>query len=250
MNYKFLLILILLLSSCTSKVQVKNKQDIIIKPFSVEGFTLIYQDKLFDNKTISKKLDNRSLLIYQKNLKKNKNVKIINLLNGKSLIAKTSDKANYPKFYNSVISKRIANDLEINILEPYIRLIEVNDKSTFVANEAKTFEAEKEVANKAPVEEIEIKNIGINDSKKIIKKNKIVDFKYIIKIGDFYYKNTALILQKRLYNELNIKDSKINKISKTKYRLFMGPYSNIDDLKIAHNKILNIDFETIELIKQ
>ncbi len=157
MNYKFLLILILLLSSCTSKVQVKNKQDIIIKPFSVEGFTLIYQDKLFDNKTISKKLDNRSLLIYQKNLKKNKNVKIINLLNGKSLIAKTSDKANYPKFYNSVISKRIANDLEINILEPYIRLIEVNDKSTFVANEAKTFEAEKEVANKTPVEEMKSK---------------------------------------------------------------------------------------------
>ena len=250
MNYKILLILILLLSSCTSKVQVKNKQDIIFKPFSIEGFTLIYQDKLFDNKTISKKLDNRSLLIYQKNLKKNKNVKIINLLNGKSLIAKTSDQANYPKFYNSVISKRIANDLEINILEPYIRLIEINDKSTFVANEAKTYEAEKEVANKAPVEEIEIKNIGTNDSKKIIKKNKITDFKYIIKIADFYYKNTASILQKRLYNELNIKDSKINKISKTKYRLFMGPYSNIDDLKIAHNKILNIDFETIELIKQ
>ena len=78
----------------------------------------------------------------------------------------------------------------------------------------------------------------------------IKNFQYIIKIADFYYKKTAYSLQNRLLNEFNINSSKINMISKTKYRLFMGPYSNIDDLRTSYYKIEQLDFETIELIKQ
>ena len=250
MNYKILFLLIIILNSCTQNNFKKSIDKNTIKSFSIEGFSLIYNDNDYNEKKISKKLDNRSLLIFQKNLKKKTNVKVINLLNGKSLIAKVSDNSKYPNFYNSVISKRIAKTLDIDIKEPYIRIIEINENSSFIANIAKTYEDEKEVANKAPVEEIEIKNISkvkneVNEDSKELK-----SFSYIIKIADFYYKKTAYSMQNRLSKEFNINTSKINMISKTKYRLFMGPYSNIDDLRTSYYKIEQLDFETIELIKQ
>ena len=250
MKFKIFILLIIFLNSCTQNNFEKSIKANTITFFSIEGFTLIYNDNDHAEKKISKKLDNRSLLIFQKNLKKKTNVKIINLLNGKSLIAKVSDNAKYPEFYNSVISKRIAKTLDINIEEPYIRIVEIQENSSFVANVAKTYDDEKEVANKAPVEEIEIKNIS-KVKKKVNKDSKeLKSFKYIIKIADFYYKKTAYSLQNRLSKEFNINTSKINMISKTKYRLFMGPYSNIDDLRTSYYKIEQLDFETIELIKQ
>ena len=44
-------------------------------PFVNKGFSLIYNDKFYNNKIISKKIDERSLVIFQKNLKKNTIVK-------------------------------------------------------------------------------------------------------------------------------------------------------------------------------
>ena len=102
MNYKILFLLIIFLNSCTQNNFKKSINKNTIKSFSIEGFSLIYNDKDYNEKKISKKLDNRSLLIFQKNLKKKTNVKIVNLLNGKSIIAKVSDNSKYPKFYNSV----------------------------------------------------------------------------------------------------------------------------------------------------
>tara|TARA_S200000501_G_scaffold342763_1_gene353152 strand:- start:3592 stop:4344 length:753 start_codon:yes stop_codon:yes gene_type:complete len=250
MNFKIFILLIIFLNSCTQNNFEKSIKANTITFFSIEGFTLIYNDKDYSEKKISKKLDNRSLLIFQKNLKKKTNVKIINMLNGKSLIAKVSDDSKYPKFYNSVISKRIAKTLDIDIEEPYIKIVEINENSSFIANVAKTYDDEKEVANKAPVEEIEIKNISKIKNEVNEKAKKIKSFSYIIKIADFYYKKTAYSMQNRLSNEFNINTSKINMISKTKYRLFMGPYSNIDDLRTSYYKIEQLDFETIELIKQ
>ena len=52
--------------------------------------------------------------LYQKNLKKNANVKITNLINKKSIIAKVGKKSDYPIFYNSVISIRISDTLKID----------------------------------------------------------------------------------------------------------------------------------------
>ena len=250
MNFKIFILLIIFLNSCTQNNFEKSIKANTITFFSIEGFTLIYNDKDYSEKKISKKLDNRSLLIFQKNLKKKTNVKIINMLNGKSLIAKVSDDSKYPKFYNSVISKRIAKTLDIDIEEPYIKIVEINENSSFIANVAKTYDDEKEVANKAPVEEIEIKNISKIKNEVNEKAEKIKSFSYIIKIADFYYKKTAYSMQNRLSKEFNINTSKINMISKTKYRLFMGPYSNIDDLRTSYYKIEQLDFETIELIKQ
>ena len=66
---------------------------------------MVFDENLYEQNIINKKIDNRSFIIFHKNLKKNSNVKITNLLNNKSLIAKViSNKPKYPTFFNSVIS--------------------------------------------------------------------------------------------------------------------------------------------------
>ena len=250
MNYRILLICCFLFSCVQSNTyKVTNKTNFNI-PFSTQGFTLVYESNFAENKTTSKKLDNRSMIIFQKNLKQGTTVKIINLLNGKTTIAKVGRNSLYPNFYNSVITKRISSILDLNLNEPYIKILEINNDSTFIANEAKTFDEEKQVANKVPVEDIEIKVIGSDQDLSKNKKKTQKKFKYIIKVGDFYYKNTARLLQTRLKEEFSINDSKIDKLSKSKFRLFMGPYSNIDTLKKSFAKIDKLNFESIELIKQ
>ena len=61
--------------------------------------------------------------------------------------------------------------------------------------------------------------------------NKITNFKYVIKIADFYYINTANLLKKRIINELGIKNVKINELSKTNFRVYLGPYNNLSLLE-------------------
>ena len=72
-------------------------------------------------------------------------------------------------------------------IEPYIEIKEITQESSFIAKKAKTYDEEKKVADKAPVEDIQIKNLGEVEKKTIkVKKDK---FNYIIKVGDFYFQN-------------------------------------------------------------
>ena len=57
----------------------------VVQNYSNSGFTLIYSNDLYKSKIINKKLNNRDLFVFQKNLKKNTTVKITNLLNNKSI---------------------------------------------------------------------------------------------------------------------------------------------------------------------
>ena len=249
MNYKYL-ILIFFLFSCTTN-NVKKSKDIVFKDsYSNKGFTLIYDDSLKKKKIISKKIDERSLIIFQKNLTKGTTVKITNLINNKSILVKVGAKSNYPEFYNSVISKRIYKKLEIDKNEPYIEILEISKNSTFLAKKAKTFDEEKKVADKAPVEGVTINTIGISNDAKENKTSKSKNFKYIIKIADFYFLNTAKSLNNRIKDELKIKKVNIIELSKTQYRLYLGPYENIISLKKAFNVVSKLEFENIEIIKQ
>ena len=250
MNYKnILLILFFILTSCVN-TQVKKQDNLIISKnyFLNKGFTLVYSDELKKEKIISNKLDTRSLIIFQKNLKKNTNVKITNLINQKSIIAKVGKKSDYPIFYNSVISIRISDVLKIDKNEPYVEIRELLDNSSFIAKKTKTFDEEKKVAAKAPVESIEIKNL----TKNIVKKNKVINkkFKYIIKIADFYFEKSAKNMVLRIKKETIIKKVKINKLSSTKFRVFLGPFQNLDSLKNEFNAINSLQFENIEIIKK
>ena len=249
MKYNFFLILlIVLITSCASNNYKTVNVDPIFEKFSNNGFALIYNDKLYNDKTISKKMDERDLIIFQRNLRKGTSVKITNPFNSKTIIAKVGKKANYPSFNNSVVSIRISKELEIDINEPYIIIEEIRDNASFIAKKAKTFEEEKKVADKAPVDSISVNDLNDTDEKKIKKKINN-EFKYAIKIADFYYLNTAKQMVKRIKSELNIKKTDINKINENKFRVFTGPYLSLKALQKAYNSIETLGFENIELIK-
>ncbi len=252
MNYKnIFFIFFFTLLSCKDEVSKINYTKKITN-YSNKGFTLVYNDKLYKNKFINKKLNERSLLIFNNALEKETSVRITNLLNGKYLIAKVGQNANYPFFYNSVISKRIATDLEIDLKEPYVEIKTLNQKNSFIINKAKTFDEEKVVADKVPVQGIVIKNISIDPVKTetlTIKSKSDSDFIYIIRIADLYFEDSANILKERLQNEYNISNVKIKKMSKNTYRVYKGPFYNLDSIKSEYSDIIKLNFENIEIIK-
>ena len=227
---------------------VEKKVDVSFKEvFSNSGFSLVYNNEL-NSEIVTKRIDDRSLIIFQKNLKPRTSVKIVNLLNNKSTIAEVGEKSIYPDFYNAVISKRIASLIEIDINEPYTSIIEIDKNSTFVAKKAKTFEEERVVAEKAPIDEIGVKDLN-SDSKNHNQKNKKKDFRYVIKLADFYFIDSATSLKKRVKIELGLKNVHINKISETKFRVYLGPFKDLLSIQKTFNKLQNLNFENIEIIK-
>jgi len=250
MHYRNILFIFFLsfLTSCTAVNVDINKLKLHTKDnYTNKGFTLIYDENLLAQKIISKKLDERSLIIFQRNLKKNTQVKITNLLNNKSLIANVGKNSEYPAFNNSVVSIRIANDLNLNIEEPYIEIIAIPENSLFIAKRAKTFDEEKKVADKAPVDTISINNLNEIKIKNNIKKQQ--RFSYVIKVADFYFNETAQMMMKKIISEASIKKPKIKKISDKKYRVYLGPFNNINSLQKSYNDINILVFENIEIIK-
>ena len=247
MNYRFIIIILfsLLLHNCEQSTFGNSKKiDIDFESrYKNSGFALIYNKQL---KKI-KKLESRSLNIYHKSLKKRSTVKITNPKNGKYLIAEVkSNKEKFSNFYNSVLSLRIAEELELDINEPYIELILVSKNSTFIAKKAKMFEEEKNVAEKAPVDGIQISDLNTKKIKKIIKNNK--NFSYSIKVADFYYENSAQMMINKIKDESSIKSLKILKLSNTKYRVLIGPFDDIKRLKSAFEKMDNLNFENLEIL--
>ena len=250
MNYKIFIVIFLFIYSCTTNNINKSQNKVIIQSetYSNKGFTLLFNEDLKKQKLINKKIEERSLIVFQKNLKKNTNIKITNLLNNKTILAKVGVNSKYPNFFNSVISKRIYEELELNESEPYVEITTISENSTFLAKKAKMYDEEKQVAEKAPVEGISINDLSLNKkkNKRIQKKDK---FNYIIKIADLYYENTAIMMQKRIRDELNLNSSKISKISNTSFRVYLGPFDNLESLKNAFNDITPLNFENIEIIK-
>ena len=249
MNYKNILIILFFSINACSTYNVTNKdiKPLILNGFQNKGFTLIYNEKFFKNKIISKKMDNRGLVIFQKNLKKGTNVKIKNILNNKSIIAKVGNDAKYPIFNNSVISNRISKEIDLDINEPYIEIIEILHNSSFVAKKAKTFDEEKNVANKAPIESISVDDLN---SKTVVTNDAIENkFDYSIKIADFYFENTALSMIDRIKKETSVNNASIHTLSNTQFRVFLGPFYDINSLQKAFNDINVLEFENIEIIK-
>jgi hypothetical protein len=54
----------------------------------------------------------------------------------------------------------------------------------------------------------------------------------------------------RIKNETLIKKVQLQKLSKTKYRVFLGPFYDIKSLQKAFNGIDILKFENIEIIKK
>ena len=224
------------------KSNFKNKS--LSNKYQNSGFALIYNNNL----TNLKKIEERSLNIYHKNLKRNSLVKITNPENGKYLIANVkSNRVKFSNFYNSVISLRIAEELGLDQSEPLIELTLISKDSTFVAKKAKMFEEEKVVAEKAPVDGIQISDLN----KKKIKKKSVSskNFSYSIKIADFYYKDTALMMIDRIKKETLIKNLRIVRLSETNYRVLIGPFNDIKSLRDSFEKMSSFNFENLQILK-
>ena len=237
--------LFLLLSCDQTNINQSKKLDITFdKKYKNSGFSLIYNDELK-----IKKIDQRSLTIFHKNLKRKSNVKITNPLNGKSLIAEVkSNRVKFSPFYNSIITQRIAEELELDVDEPYINIVLISKNSTYIAKKTKTFEEEKKVAESAPIDGIKISNLNSSiKTKKKLKKNN--EFSYYIKIADFYYKKSAKNMSNRIRSEVKLKKIKIIEVTKTNYRLLLGPFNDIKSLKDSFEKMNSLYFENLEILK-
>ena len=248
MNYRIIrFFLILFFIYGCDQVTTNNSQKININfenKYRNSGFALVYNKDL---KNI-KKIDERSLDIYHKKLKKKSYVKIVNPENGKFLIAKVkSNKVKFSNFYNAILSHRIAETLELDLTEPYIEIILISKNSTFVAKKAKTFDEERNVAEKAPIDGIQINDLNKKKNKKVDIQSKI--FSYSIKIADFYYKETADMMVSKIYDETLLNNINIKKLSQTKYRVLIGPFSDIKSLKKSFEKMNILNFENLEILK-
>ena len=248
MNYKIFLLSFIsfILLSCenTSNTSLNKINIEPEKKYRNIGFALVYNENLEKIKS----LEDRSLSIYHKSLKRKSVVKIINPENGKYLIANVkSNREKFSEFYNSILSLRISKELELDLNEPYVEIILVSKDSTFIAKKAKMFEEEKSVAEKAPVDGIQINDLNIKKKKKKIIKNK--KFSYSIKVADFYYKDTAQMMINRIIEETSIDNSRIVRLSETKYRVLIGPFNDIKSIKQSFEKMILLNFENLEILK-
>jgi len=241
MKFKYL-ILFFFIFACAENTKLINKEKIDLKSaFISKGFTLIYEDRLYKEKIVKKKINNRDFNIIHSFLFPNTFVKIFNPKNSKFVIAKVKYKSEFPTIYNSVISKRIADEIDLDVNEPYIEIVEIKKNSTFIAKKAKMFKEEKNVANKAPVDEINI--ISLSKDVKTVKKNQ-----YIINIGDYYFEESAIAVKDRLIKETDISSIKIKKLSKNKYRVFSGFFDSFNSMKDTYYKINSLGFELLDVI--
>ena len=246
MKFKYFF-LIFFLFSCVEDIKLINRNNIQVKKaFISKGFTLIYNDNLIKKKTIKKRIDGREYVILHSFLKRNTYVKIFNPINSKTVIAKVKYKTNYPIIYNSVITNRIAEELELNYEDPYVEIIEIRKNDTFIVKKAKTFDEEKNVANKAPVTDININVISNEPDNTEIRPKKN---EYIINIGEYYYLDSAKVVKNRLINEANLTNVKIKKISENKFRVYVGSYYLFNAMKDPYFAISKLGFEHLDVIK-
>jgi len=246
-NFPIFFIFIFLFSCADyEKNKILKKESRIY--YSSTGFALIYEDSFYKNKTINKKIDNEKNLLLHSTLKKNTPVQITNLKNSKSIELKVYKKANYPKIFNVVISKKIADLLELDIENPYVEIAELKKNKKFVAKEESIFDEEKNVADKAPVEEIEM-NI-ISDTNETASADVRKNEKYMIIISDFYYRDSAVSLKNDLLKKISLKNISIKKINNTKYRLLVGPFKNFKALKTTYISLNNLGFESLNIYNE
>ena len=235
------LIYVFVLYSCADYRTYKGNKKREKQYYSSSGFALIYDDELFLQKIINKKINNEDIRVMHSQLKTNTPLKIINPVNSKVIRTKIYKMAKYPKIFNIVISKKIASILELDVNNPYVEVIEIKKNKIFIAKKAVTFDEEKKVAENAPVDEITIDDLfkGELDIEKEISK----EVNFILVINDFYFEDSANNLKAELVEKTKMNNISIEKINNKKYRLFVGPFKNFNALKTTYISLNNLGFE-------
>ena len=242
MKFK-LIIIFFLITSCTQNYNQKSTKT----PYNSKGFAYIYNEKDFIENVIKKKLDNNSFEIAHNKLRPGSLIRIINLKSKKSIILKNTKRFNYPEFYKIVITEAVAKELDLSFSSPLVEIIEVKKNKSFVAAKTKIFQEEKKIHSNAPVQTVKIDNISQNQLDDKRKKRK--DIFYIV-IADFYSKDSAKLLKKRITTELTdfnankliVLSKKANKIS-----LISGPYSSVNLMKNDYIHLKNFGIEELDI---
>ena len=238
-----LIFIIFFLFSCSNGTFNTNNN----KSYTSKGFALIYDEKDYQNKIISTKLNPNNIEIGHNQLNKNSYVVITNPINKKSLTLKVSKKVKYPDFFKVLITEKLANELNLNPKMPYIEIEKRVKNKSFVAKKAVTHSEEKNVLTKAPITKVKINDIS-KDSKNSLK-NKSTN-KYSIIVGNFYSKKWAESLIDILVNEdINKEVFKVIKLGKNNYQLLAGPYTSINTLKSDYFKLNKYGFDNLDLKK-
>jgi len=242
MKFKIIFI-ILFLHSCSAGSLQQNKST--FTPYTSKGFALIYEEKDYTNKIVSRKLNQDELQIAHNRLKTNSILTITNPENKKSLTLKVSKKLKYPDFFTVLITKKVADVLELDTNIPFVDLQQRVKNKSFVAKKAVTFSEEKLASNKAPVTKVQISNIS--NQKKPIKKNR----KFSIIIGEFYSKESAYYLKGRLEKNYVEKEAlRVKKLGKNKFQLLAGPYTSINTLKNTYFQLNKYGFDNLDIEKK
>ncbi len=241
MKFK-LAILFLLITSCTQSYSSSDRN----KSFNSKGFALIYNENDFTNKIIKRKLNNDTLQIAHNKLRPGALIKIINVKTNESIVLKNDKKFQYPEFYKIIITEPVADKLNLQRNLPLVEILELKKNKSFIAKKTKIFKEEEKIHNNAPVETVKIDNIS---KKKKVNNEVITDKLYII-IAEFYSKDSASLLKKRITQELTNFDSKkmyIKTKKSNKITLLSGPYNSINLLKNDYIQLKNFGFEELDI---
>ena len=246
MIYRILLIFSFFLSACVNGTYQSDKS-IIKETLTEKGFVLIYEESLKEDKILRKRIKNDELQVIHNKIKKNSFIDIFNPVNSKSLKAKVIAKDKYPSIYRLVVSKKIAELLELDLDNPYVEFSEIKKNKTFVAKKTETFQEERQVADKVPVAEVEVADLSNTKKKKKTKKN---NTKFYILISDFYYLDSAQNLKKYLNEQIKSNKLSINSINDHKHRLYLGPFKNFKSLQSTYIKLHKHGFTDLDIYQK
>lgn len=230
---KYKLIFFFFLISCVNQSSSINKKT----GYSASGFAYI-EKKLSSN-------PKNVFFISHNKLRPGTKIKITNPDNKKSLEFSINKDIKYDDFYKILISPNIARELGLSLEFPLVEINEIKSNKSFVAKKAIMNIEEKKIANRAPIEEININNISKEKNN-----SKIKSKTYSILVAEFYNLTSAEFLKEKLSTIL--KDSNyqliyINKKGEKKYELLMGPYNTINKLKNDYIVLNDSNFEDLDI---
>ena len=247
-NLSYIYIFVFLFS-CTQDMKIMKKPSKINEQtyysYSSKGFALIYDNSVFESKIVDKKLYNSQNYVLHPFLENNTLVSISNPFNSKSLTVKIRKTINYPSIYNIVITKKMADKLELDINNPYVEVLSIRRNDKFIAKKASIFDEEKKVANKAPITLININDMSSSTPEIKVKKKKPY---YIIDIAEFYFLESAEGVKNRFEKEANLENIKIKKISKNKYKVYSGPHDSFNSVKETYFSLYELGFDNLNII--
>ena len=241
MRFRFLFLFVLFIS-CSSQLTTFNQAE----TYTSKGFAYIYNNNDFEQKIIKGRMNNEIMQISHQNLKTGTLIKISNPKNKESLVLKNVKRIRYPDFYKILITKPVAEKLNLNLQLPIIEIIEIKKNKSFVAKKAKIYNEEKKIPSKAPVDTVKISNISKNKIKNSPKKKENI---YIL-VGTFFSIDTAVFLKKRIIKDVPDLDSqklKIKKINNKETQVISGPYTSVNLLKNDYIKLKSFGFEELDI---